>query len=94
MYFDRDLNWDPVPWRAVVRLRRYFGPRGGMRVHILYVCGHTTDRTASKDEKKDPEGEITQRTGTCYPCWWAAGNGFKPGCGQTHFSLITGGRRV
>jgi hypothetical protein len=88
------MRWDPVPWRAVARAEFYAGPRNGLRVHITFDCGHTMDRCASAKEKADPTKPITQCTGVCYPCWWAAGNSYKPGCGQTHFSLCTGGRRV
>jgi len=84
---------DPVPWRHVVKAELYAGPRNGLRVHITFDCGHTTDRCARPEEKADPTAPIAQCTGACYPCWWAKGNGYGNRSGQTHFSLCTGGLR-
>lgn len=86
-------EWDPIPWRAVVRAELYAGPRNGLRVRLLFDCGHTMDRVARPDEKADPSAAVTQCTGACYPCWWAAGNSYKAGCGQTHYSTVAGGLR-
>lgn len=82
-------DWPPVPWRRVINADLYAGPRNGLRVMIIFECGHTMDRALQPKEKVDPGASITQCTGRCYPCWWRAGCGYGRR-DQVHYSAGAG----
>lgn len=83
-------GWPPVPWRRVISVDLYAGPRNGLRVMITFECGHTMDRMLQPKEKADPGASITQCAGRCYSCWWRVGGGVGGRRDQVHFSSGSG----